>query len=188
MELNQHLPTPFLFNSLKHHRGAVLEIIEKARDNGLSKNEINTIIKKIGNSMIDFYYGELSLFKIAKEIELDLKTENCYYEKNYHDFIQKAPGKYASIVLSDHSTWTLVFGRSHGNYIHLHPSRGSEHTMRVRAIALKTVIILKVFFEESLNSSDLVSLTNEARLHYLDESPIKNELYTRGLKRILKIL
>ena len=188
MGFDQLLPAPFLFNSLKHHRETVLNFIEKARDNRISKNEANAAMNKIGNSMIDFYYGELPPEVIANEIKESLIAQNYYNEKTYLDLIQSKPKKCNTIILSDGSGWMLLFGRSHGKYIHIHPCRGSEHTIRTCAIALKTAIVLKVFFKEALSGSELVPLVNKARLHYLDESPIKNELYTKGLKRILKHL
>lgn len=185
--LNTILPTPFLFNALKHHHGYQLDFIQKIKNNKQAQNQINNLLVKIGRLMIDLYYGKLSPLEITLEVEKWLKTTGHFQEESYKDFVNEASKKYRTIELSDGSTWTLLIGRDHGRYVHIHPCRGSKNTIRVGAVALKTVICLKIFYEEKLPKENLVALTNEVRKKYLAESPIKNEIYTKGIRRVLNL-
>ena len=54
--------------------------------------------------------------------------------------------------------------------------------------ALKTAIYLHIFYNQPIAEGQLVAVSNEVRAHYLKESPIKNEVYTIGLRRTLQLL
>ena len=137
--------------------------------------------------MIDLYYGNLSIEDICKEITEILKTENHYKKDEYISFLNSIGKKYRKIKLSDGSGWTMLIGREAERYIHIHPSRASKRTIRVRAIALKTALMLLIYRELSDLENELVPAVNDIRLNYLGESPIKNESYTKGLRRVLKV-
>jgi len=185
--LNTDLPTPFLFNALKHHHGYQLDFIQKIKKNKQAQNQINNLLVKVGRLMIDLYYGTMSPLEITTEIENWLKSTGHFQEDSYHDFVNEAGKKYRIIELSDGSSWTLLIGRDHGRYVHIHPCRGSKNTIRVGAIALKTAICLKIFCGDKLSKESLVTLTNEVRKKYLAEPPIKNEIYTKGIRRVLNL-
>lgn len=138
--------------------------------------------------MIDLYYGEIIPEEIADEIAVVLKSKCCFRKDDYANYIFEAPKKYRSLTLSDGSEWTLLFGKEADSYVHIHPSRGSKLTKRVKAISIRTAIMLKIFYEEELLNGDLISLTNKVRIDCLYESPIKNESDTVRLKRVLDLL
>ncbi len=181
------LREPFLLNALKHHHGFQLEFIKRARVSEYTPDRLRRLLLPVGRLMIDLYYGELTPVAIADEVKKHLISMNHFEEVAYRRFISSAEKKYRTMALSDGSRWTLLIGREEGKYIHIHPSRGSDHSIRVRAIALKTAICLKIFYNDHLKTRNLVELTNEVRANYLDEPPIKNEVYTRGLRRVLEL-
>lgn len=180
-------PSPFLFNTYKHHFEFIREFIHQAKNQALDEEEVKSIFLKMGRLMIDLYHGNLTPVNISDEIKKHLESIACFEENRYTNFILKSPKKYKTIGLSDGSNWTLLVGRDYERYIHLHPSRGSKHTIRIKAIALKTAICIKVFYDQKLSSNNLVEIANEIRIKYLDEAPIKNEIYTKGLRRVLNL-
>lgn len=180
-------PIPFLFNAFKHHAATISAFIEYAKTAVVSPEFVNRELLKVGNAMIDIYHGPLSQPTVILEIEKHLKSMDCYHPEAYNGYISRISKAYRTMKLSDGSSWTLLVGREMDRYIHIHPSRGSAHTIRARAIALKTAINLLIFHESELDTN-LVALVNEVRQHHLQESPIKNEVYTRGIRRVLGIL
>jgi hypothetical protein len=188
MEFECRLPFPFLFNGLKHHRQIIVEFIEKSIAENRSVSDLNVRIVKLGNSMIDLYYGDLTALEIANDIMGVLKMENRFNKAEYHKHIVESPKKYRTVQISDGSDWTLLLGKEENRFIHIHPSRGSKFTLRVKAISIKTALMLKVFFAREVQCNELVSLVNTVRLDYLSESPIKNELDTTRIKKVLDLL
>ena len=188
MEFNSQLPPPTIFNGLKHHRLVILEFIEESIEKNSSIDMLNLAMKKVGNSMIDLYHGDLKPQDISGEIVDLLKLKSNFYKDAYYKYVFDVPKKYRKLTISDGSEWTLLLGREAEFYLHIHPARGSKFTTRVRSISIKTAILLKVFFEKELVSGDLVSAVNKVRKDYLHESPIKNEADTKSLKRVLDLL
>lgn len=182
------LPIPFSFNGLKHHRQIILEFINRSTTHNYSIRDLNVRMKRIGHSMIDLYYGDLNPEKIANEIAVVLKSIGYFHKDDYAKYISDAPLKYRALTLSDGSEWTLLFGKEADLYVHIHPSRGSKYTKRVKAISIRTAIMLKIFYEKELLNGDLVSLINKVRMDCLHESPIKNESDTIRLKMVLDLL
>ncbi len=179
---------PFLFNSLKHHSGRIQTYIKLARDKSFDDAKIATDLLKVGNSIIDIYHGSLSIHQITHEIKDYLESIDCFEASQYQGFIAGYSKNFRTVDLCDGSNWTLITGDDPGRYLHIHPSRASLHTIRARAIALKTAIYIMVFYDMELANSSLVELTNEVRVNLMKESPIKNEVYTRSVSRVLGIL
>lgn len=179
---------PILFNAIKHHKEHILEFISNAKSLKFSEEKIRKSLLRVGRLMIDVYYGDLTVQEIEFEIALILKKLNAFDKQRYDAFIESKNKKYKTVTLSDGSNWTLLKGRQEGKHIHIHPSRYSKHTTRVKATSLKTAIYLHIYYSKPFPDEQLVALTNEVRKKYLEESPIKNEVYTTGLKRVLKLL
>ena len=188
MELYAQLPAPFLFNGLKHHRQIILDFIKNTKDRKVSMEDITDELKKVGNSMIDLYYGNLSPEMLTNEFMVKLKKERHFLRREYVAHINKAPKKYKNMFISDGSEWTLLVGRDALSYLHIHPSRGSKFTQRVHAIACKTAILLRILFDAEMVDADLLSLANKVRRDFLHTSPVKSELGTRRLKNVLDLL
>ncbi len=179
------IPEPFLLNPFKHHSGFLKSFILKHQNLELTKNELAPYLLKMGNCMIDLYFGDLKIPDIIGEITTLLKHDEIFDKEAYVHYLKSHPKSYWNIKLSDGSEWTLLIGDDDSRYIHIHPARGSKHTVRVRAIALKTALIMKLFHADELDQIDMVFLTNRIRNNYLDESPIKNLTYTKGIRKAL---
>ena len=188
MDYECRLPLPFLFNGLKHHRQIIVEFIEKSILENRSVHDLNVGMVKLGNSMIDLYFGDLTDLEIASEIMGILKMENKFDKEEYHKYIVESAKKYRTVQISDGSDWTLLLGKEENRFIHIHPSRGSKFTLRTKAISIKTAVMLKVFFSTEVQRNELVSLVNRVRLDCLNESPIKNASDTTRIKKVLDIL
>lgn len=188
MAFYSQLPPPTIFNGLKHHRLVILQFIKDSKEKNYSITKLNLAMKKIGNSMIDLYNGDMKPLEISVEISDLLKLKSNFDKDAYYKYVLAVPKKYRKVKISDGSEWTLLLGREAEYYLHIHPARGSEFTTRVRAISIKTAILLKVFYEKELVEGDLVSLVNKVRIDYIHESPIKNEADTVSLKRVLDVL
>ena len=183
-----NIPAPFVFNDLKHHRDSQIERIVDSRLNTPTKDLINQQLLRIGNSMIDLYFGPCSVQQICAEISEQLKMIKRFEQDHYMRFLDETKKKYRIMDLNDGSSWTLLIGREDERYLHIHPSRASKYTIRVRATALKTAILLLIYCNIEDLEKDLVNQVNKVRKLFLMESPIKNESYTKGLKRVLQLL
>jgi len=187
MEIDTNIPSPFLFNALKHHLGFIKGFIELAKSNSFSPEVINGHLVKVGKSMIDIYHGAFEQTEIIDEIQRYLISADNFEIATYHQFITTAPKKYRTINLSDGSSWTLLLGTTEQRYVHIHPSRGSLFTVRAKATALKAAIFILIYYSEVPFSSAVVKLANEVRMRFIGESPIKNETNTKGLQRVLNL-
>ena len=186
--MQYHIPSPFIFNAQKHHAGFLKNIVSEAINSGLSKTDLLIFLQKIGNSMIDIYYGALSIDDIITEIRNQLVEGGHFERDKFEEYLKQATAAYVNVKISDSSVWTLLIGNDQECYIHIHPARQLPHTLRVRALALKTALILKIYYSSTLESGDLVFLVNEVRKNFLDESPIKNIFYTKNLMRVIKLI
>ncbi len=178
---------PFLFNAWKHHLGFLRRFVDNAIGSKLSKEELKVYLVKMGNSMIDVYYGPLSIGEITGDVRSFLIEHGSFDSAGYHRLINKCPGKFHNIKISDGSEWTLLLGNDSDRYVHIHPARRSRHTMRVRAIALKTALLIMIYYPKGLPVDELVESVNLLRKEFLDESPIKNVSYTRSISKVLDI-
>ncbi|HNS30515.1 MAG TPA: hypothetical protein PKL52_08290, partial [Tenuifilaceae bacterium] len=106
---------------------------------------------------------------------------------DYEDWLRTSGLEYRSITLSDGSSWTLRLGRMPNRFVHIHPSRYSANTLRIKASTLKTAIALKMVFP-TLNIPPNLQQVNQARdlLHNL--SPVKGIHSSKSLIKILAYL
>jgi hypothetical protein len=179
------IPKPFLLNPFKHHSGFLKAVIHQHRRSDIKIYDLEYYLLKMGNCMIDLYFGDAGVKDIIREVGDYLKKEGIYEQNQYIRRLSVLPKKYLNIQLSDGSSWTLLVSDDETRYIHIHPARRSKNCVRVRAIALKTALILKIYYFEELETTDMVTLVNRVRQNYLDESPIKNFSYTKGIRKAL---
>ncbi len=96
----------------------------------------------LGNLVMDLYIGGLQVDEITTEIILALKKAHVFREEEYKSWISESKKSYRTLSISDGSRWTLLWGRNDGRYIHIHPARYSRHSVRIKALPLKTAILL----------------------------------------------
>jgi hypothetical protein len=171
------LKTMILFNTLKHHIGYIQTFI-KNNDLDNAKEQLLSI----GASQMDLYIGDLSVQDIENQIVAYLNKNNILDKTLFDSFIENQKD-FFEITLSDTSRWTLRKGNDATHYIHIHPSRYSPHTLRVRAGILKTAIGLEISKMENYNTL----IINRLRIE-LSLSPIKQMEDSVGLEKMVKIL
>ena len=135
--------------------------------------KVHDQVLQIGNNLIDFYTGSLSVKEICEEVLDYFRVMNLIERDAFTSWIEAANWK--KIQLSDSSKWLIKKGNDVERFIHIHPAKHSEHSIRVRATTLKTVLALQVYQINSTNQAktDLENV-NQIRSQLLELSPIKS--------------
>ncbi|WP_297086137.1 hypothetical protein [uncultured Draconibacterium sp.] len=165
------IPYPVQFNPYKHHFGFLLD--EIVRWQAANKNELKEYLQRIGNNICDFYLGALSCHEVCafcSEYFKHLKINN-----KQALIIWLGNSDWKKISLPDHSEWLIKPGNLAQRYVHIHPAKYSEHTIRVRATTLKTVLALAIHqLPLQTNTTRNLQHVNQIRKDYLDLSPVKS--------------
>ena len=168
-----------LFHSFKHHYLSCFEWVMK--NNNKWDNEVDLMLKSLGSSQLDMYTGGLTVNDIKKEIYSFLNKADLIAKENYAHWINNG---YRELILSDGSTWTLRF-LEREEYVHIHPSRYSAHTLRIKANVLKTVLCTLLFVED-WQKIDAARI-NEYRINMLNLSPIDVEKEHSEITKVIKL-
>lgn len=164
-----------LFNALKHHRGYIHQQIATATPDTLPE-----LLRKLGNSQMDIYYGYLSMEGLFEEVLTQIPVGS---EADYLEWLH---GAYKEITLADTSRWILLEGNVPGQYIHLHPARYSPESMRVKAPILKTAIAC-IVCHPGIAHPDL-DMVNYIRKTILHLSPVKDLAQCQHLWQVMNML
>ena len=179
------IPLPLTYNPYKHHFGFLLKAIEKWGE--MPWEEVEPALLCIGSNLIDFYLGELSVEEVSKQT-IDFFANRKITERA--EFLRWLnPPHWKKIELSDGSEWLIKQGNDMQRYIHIHPAKLSLHTIRVRAVTLKTVLALEIK-QVKLNAVTRENLesVNQIRKEYLNLSPIKSlRKNESGILRLWKL-
>lgn len=162
MDINQVV----LYHSFKHHLQVGVGWIKQNKYQWTPN--LKSTLSSIGNSQLDFYIGDISALEVEEQVKKLLSTENLINKDRYKTWLEMN-GNYREIELSDGSMWTLRF-LDKNQYVHLHPSRYSKQTLRIKANTLKSVMCT-MLFETSYDKINL-SLINHIRINKLEISPI----------------
>jgi hypothetical protein len=148
-------------------------------------DELKIHLLRIGDSQMDLYYGKYSPTEISDQIINSIKRKKISSENHYDGWLKNEGKEYKLFKLKDKSIWTLRLGETRERYIHIHPARYSPHTIRVKATALKTVILILCL--ESLGELKDIDTepVNIIRKKYLNEPPLKSLSKTSGFMRLL---
>lgn len=180
--MTSDIPEPITFNPVKHHFRFLLRKIEDWRLQDWQQTEEQ--LRVIGNNLLDFYLGDLSINAICSETLLYFKTNNLLEREIFSEWIQ--PMEYKKIELSDKSQWVIKKGDSLARYLHIHPGKYSVHTIRVRAATLKTVIAMKIHLPEK-NAMLTLEEVNHIRAEFLELSPVKQLQPEKGILKLWQI-
>ena len=186
MEDNCNISLPFKLNCWKHHAGFIANQIKKTKSKEGLRN-INSLLLKIGESQMDLYLGKLTPSEIKEFTKSLLKEKNVFKYEPYEQWLFSEGREYRLITLPDKSIWALRMGIEKENYIHIHPGRYSLHTIRVRALTLKTAICVMVYINMYKISSPNLELINNVRNEFLNAAPVKSLSLTSGLLKLLKV-
>jgi hypothetical protein len=187
MKENSTVLLPINFNCWKHHAGFIKEQI-KSINSETEIEKIKSSLLKIGGSQMDLYYGKYSPKEISEQIINLLNRKKIFSSEQYYKWLSKDGKDYQLVKLKDKSIWTLRYGETQERYVHIHPGRSSPNTVRVKAITLKTAILILCF--KQIGAIDLIDTEklNNIRKRYLDEPPVKSFSTTSGVQKFLEFL
>jgi len=171
-----------IFHAFKHHFKFGSDWLES--NSGKWNDAICKDLKSLGSSLLDYYFGLLSAEQIKEEVLAYLSVHKLEEKEVYSKWIDSNNG-FREINLSDGSMWTLRFIEK-PQFVHIHPSRHSPHTMRIKANILKTVLCY-FLFEDRMNFTTHIPLINNYRVRYLGLSPIKEGTYHTELENVFSL-
>lgn len=176
------VPPPVLFNTWKHHAGALRRrIAETALD------DLRDQLIVIGTELMDLYTGTLSPAEISVRILHALDAEGRLPPDVYRAWI-KSGGGYQVLTLEDTCRWVLRNGEEGGRYVHLHPARWAPRTRRVRANVLKTAVLVLAHAGAHGGDPLDVKRVNAVRRRYLGLAPVKELIGDEGLGAVIDLL
>ena len=182
--MNEKIPIPITFNTHKHHFGFLLKQTEiwKNLDWNLAESELFII----GENLLDFYTGDLSVENICTECIQFFKNKNINDKTTFVKWLH--PLEYRKIKLSDSSEWVVREGKDPVRYLHIHPAKQSLHTIRVRAATLKTVLVVIIKAGDiSTTFNANLKTVNNIRTTYLNISPVKSLQRGKGILKLLEL-
>ncbi|RJP72725.1 MAG: hypothetical protein C4539_03170 [Ignavibacteriales bacterium] len=179
---------PVLLNLWKHHLGFIIGNIVKTKSEA-DLEIIRTNLLKIGGSQMDLYIGSLTPENILDQVYSFIQSNQLTTKENYQSWLSSDSGKeYSQFSLSDKSDWTFRLGNEEDKFVHIHPSRYSPNTIRIKATVLKTAILVFSFLNFKNGSYIDINLINRLRKEYLEESPLKTVEFKKGLGKFLDFL
>ena len=187
MDINCKIPRPVTLNCWKHHAGFIKDQTNLLQKNIISKAELHRLLLTIGESQMDLYMGKLNPKQIANEIINNVKILGTKNYTNYSKWLLDNGKGYKQMVISDSSVWTLRLGNEKKRYMHIHPGRYSPLTIRVKAVTLKTNIVIMVLAEGSEGNLPELKSINEVRTLFLKLPPLKALSLSSGIGKFLNI-
>jgi hypothetical protein len=181
------IPEPVLFNCWKHHAGFIKSRIKEFKENHRNDPEnIRKEILLIGGSLMDLYLGELTPAEIARSITTYLDLRKVTGMRSYREWLGGEGRDFREVEIEDHSGWTLRLGEKKERYIHIHPSRYSPHTIRVRSSSLKSAILFCALHDGE--TENILADINRVRKEFLNLPPLKNLKSGSALFNLIKTL
>ncbi len=169
---------PIMLNGWKHHHGFLLEQVRR----WVKKPEqmfplFVAKLKMLGESQFDIYTGKLIPEEIVRDVQDKLQGLNVYERAAYCQWIERSPSLFWQISISDGSEWTLrqCDDPVEEFYIHIHPSRHSVYTYRLKANPLRTALATLVMANMRQEKPNMV-LLNKLRQEFLGLSPVTKTL------------
>jgi hypothetical protein len=182
--MNEKIQVPITFNPHKHHFKFLLKQIETWKNQ--EWNQVEQELIGIGENLLDFYTGDLTLENICAECVQFFKTNNISDKISFANWLY--PQEYRKIELSDSSVWVIKEGKATEQFIHIHPAKQSVHTIRVRAVTLKTVLTLMITTDAiSQQMNENLQMVNKIRTARLHLSPIKSLQHNKGILQLWEL-
>ncbi len=167
---------PVMLNGWKHHLGYLVEQVTRwtKKPEQLFPLFIAKL-KLLGDSQFDLYNGRLKPEQIADELTKTLKGFRAFERENYFRWVDSSNQLYWQLTVSDQSEWTMRKGDDENYYIHIHPSRHSKFSQRIKASQLRTALATLVMANMKGEKPGL-QLMNSVRRDYLGMSGLNKQL------------
>lgn len=180
---------PVLLNCWKHHARFIKSKISEFKVSGeIEFANLRGELLRIGESLMDLYLGELTPTEIAGRIIASYKKTNRLSREDFILWLKERGDDYRIIGLKDKSLWTLRLGEKQERYIHIHPSRYSPLTIRVRAHTLKSAILYLILNNNEADIQDNLAFLNKIRKDYLNQPPLKSISQHSSFLELISIL
>lgn len=185
MIVENDIHEPFLFNPLKHHLGFLREFINLNIDKpGSDFQDLTRYLKHLGTSVMDIYTGSLSIRNICFEVKEFLNQKDILSKETFSVWAGTKTDCFRIISLTDGSQWTLKYYNNIQRFVHIFPTRNSQHTFRVKSNTLKSALIYNIIIGKDLVTGDDL---NKVR-PLLGLSPIKDTIDTEAILEMIEIL
>jgi len=181
---NSSLPEPIALNCWKHHLGYVKSFI--LSQSIINFNNINEPFQYNKDSLTDFYIGDLDCINISNQVINHSDLLGIKGISQYRNWLTNRGVDYKCIQLSDGSSWTLRLGKDERRYIHIHPSRYSPNTVRIRRSTLTTAIAYICQFGIQKNVISLEKV-NFARKEFTKLPFVKPSSSLTAISRVLHL-
>jgi hypothetical protein len=180
------IPEPILFNPLKHHLGFLREYIFQKTEiiSNSSKNDIIKELKHLGTSVMDVYTGSLPIGDVCYEVLAFLVEKELSDKGHFGTWAGTGTKDFRIIALSDGSQWTLKYYENSLRYVHIFPSRGRQHTLRVKSNTLKSALLYYILIGKDYITGDDLNIVRPL----LGLSPISDPADTRAITEMIEIL
>jgi hypothetical protein len=131
------------------------------------------------------YSGLLSPECIASEVIKMLHQQKVDCMATFASWLKDSERDFRLIELSDGSTWVLRMGRFPERYVHIHPARKSNFSIRIKSTTLKTMLAYAMVKGIPLEYPNLCAL-NEVRERFLKLPPIKEGVLNHQIFTLVK--
>jgi len=179
-----NIDSPFCLNVWKHHFKEICKRIVKCGQAGVDDILIN--LHSIGNNILDLYTGRLNSLDIYHEINEFLMLHKLNDSEHFKEWLTLRQG-YVIVFLSDNSSWVLRYGKEKRQYVHLHPARNGDFTMRVNGNTLKSAIAVTLLSQYCNQDACSLSFVNKVRMEKLRLSPVFQLETSPGLKSMIDL-
>jgi hypothetical protein len=181
---------PVLFNTFKHHAGALRARIAAAAERGpAGLVEAGPRLVVLGSKLMDLYTGALTPHDISARILAQLQEARHLERPAFAAWLAAQQGYAVVTFTQDESRWVLRLGDEPQRYVHVHPGRWSPATVRVRANVLKTAFL--ALLHARIHDGDPMERQriNEVRRAFLGLSPVGDDPEEGlGLGAIIELL
>lgn len=179
------VPMPFLMNGLKHHLNLIKQYLPVMKQ--MPEDDFLHTLKKTGNSVTDFYYGDLNIGTICDEIKMKLIRLNAFEKEAYHQWIREQD-LYFCFRISDNSDWLMRRGENEHRYIHIHPGKYSQQTRRIKSRSLR-ISLAMIYFSKTQQDLFSLDFLNKIREEKLNLPPVKaiSPIYNRLIAEIAAV-
>ena len=188
MLLSSHIQTPILFNCIKHHLHFAKQYTSTVIHQPGGIQLFKDASQHIGSSLIDLYIGDLTPENITQIVISWLHRENVYSDDTYMKWLHHEGKRYRIITLEDGSNWTLLLGNHEDRYVHIHPSRYADQTVRIHANAYKSALATYALLQLNPQVGPGLEVINKARRELLDLQPVKELSTSKGIGKALVLL
>lgn len=166
------VPPPVLFNTYKHHAGALRRRIDRAAAHGgiVALGLLGKQLAVLGTRLMDVYTGPLTPAQLGQRVLEWLQVQG-HAERDRFAAWLTSQRDYTTLTI-DGANWVLRDSGDATRWVHLHPGRWSPQTLRARANAIKTAALAQLHARIHGNNPRDLATMNALRREHLSLPPL----------------